>query len=188
MKATLSLTLTLAMAAILTACGNDDPVDPDENTTLSGLDLSASVVFIAGGGSVPAGSILALEVEFANNTSAPIEVHYPAGCGVRARLYLVGNDNLLYDQTLFPCSIETTVGLTIPSGETRTLSSGTTFPYVIQTDSVPAGFYRATAVLRVTGGNPIEIEAGQYRLPNCPAPNSCTYVGPPATIDTSRRN
>jgi hypothetical protein len=78
-----------------------------------------------------------------------------------------------------------TVPLNIAAGATANLTSGTGFPNTIEADSVPAGFYRATAVLRITGQNPIELEAGQYRLPHCVDPTTpltCRYDGPPATI------
>ena len=186
MNATLSRVLTVLATACL-ACGGDEPVDPN-GLSIDGLALEASVTNIAGGGTtIPPGSILALQVSLRNTTNTAIQVHHPAGCAVRARLYLPGNNNLLYDQTLFPCEDEVTVALVIPAGETKTLTSGTTFPYAIQADSVPGGFYRAVAVLRITGEDPIELEAGQYRLPNCPTPSTCVYVGPPATIDTTRQ-
>jgi hypothetical protein len=189
MKSKLILAVTL-LAATGGACDNDDPVDPGAQTSINGIELGASVTNIAGGGELDPGMILALSVTLRNTTSAPIVVNYPAGCPVRVRLYLPGNDDLLYDQTVFPCDVTTTIPLTVGAGQTRTLSSGTAFPWAVQADSVPAGFYRATAVLRIAGQNPIELEAGQYRLPNCPDPSrpaTCAFVGPGATVDPARR-
>lgn len=179
MKSHLCLAVTLGAAALI-AC-SDDPAGPDgdDGELFDGLELGATVVHIAGGGSIPPGTILAVEVSLRNTTSATIEKSIPAGCAVRARLYL-GNDNPVYDQTVLPCNVSTTIPLIVAPGETKHLSSGTHFPFAIEADSVPAAIYRATAVLRITGENPIELDAGTYRLPHCSTPDTCAFVGPPA--------
>lgn len=190
MTATLSRVLPLLAAASL-ACGNDDPAGPDGETAIPGLSLTAAVTPINTGGAFANGMILAVGVDITNTTSVAAQYTMPAGCAVRIRLYLSGSDRPKYDQTQFPCDASSTIPLNLAAGEKKTIPSGTSFPYNIESDSVAAGIYRATAVLRITGHAPIELEAGQYRLPHCanPAvPLSCTFVGPPATIDPNRKN
>jgi hypothetical protein len=170
------------MAVAGLACSSDETVAPDQQEAIEGLDLSAEVVRINTGGAFANGMILSVQVNVTNTTSQTVSRTMPAACAVRVRLYLQDTD-LRYDQTTFPCNAETVVPLVLSPGETKSLTSGSYFPINILADSVPAAFYRATAVLRITGENPVEIEAGQYRLPNCPdltRPETCVYTGPPA--------
>jgi hypothetical protein len=178
--------LAAAACVMCASCGKDS-VSPGLDETVNGLALHASVVPVFGGGALGDIPMLSVGVDITNTTNDPITLHYPAGCPVRIRLYQAGNDNLVYDQSLFPCNYDVIVPLALAPGQTRSLSSGDFFPWVVGQDSVTPGYFRAVAILRITGEEPFELEAGSYRLPRCPDPMPpCFYVGPPATIDTPR--
>ena len=103
-----------------------------------------------------------------NTTNETVEYNYPAGCPVRFRLYDLTTDALVYDQTANGCNVTTVAPLPLGPQQSRTLTSGTRFPWEVSGDSIPTSVtYRATAVLRITGENPIELEAGNYRIPTC---------------------
>jgi hypothetical protein len=83
-------------------------------------------------------------------------------------LYDLTTDALVYDQTLHGCNVTTIVPFTLGPQQSRTFTSGTRFPWEVSGDSIPTNIsYRATGVLRITGENPIELEAGSYRIPTC---------------------
>jgi hypothetical protein len=176
MKTTLSRVLALLAAAGL-ACSDDDATGPTENTTITGLALTASVVEVTAGGGSGSAKLLSVQVSIRNTTDTTIARGFPAGCAVRIRLYRAGTDELVYDQTQWACEADTSVPFQLPGGQTKTLASPTFFPWNVSGDSLAAGSYRATGVLRLTGESPIELPAGTYRLPSCPLPPECTLVG-----------
>jgi hypothetical protein len=190
MKATLSRVLTLLtlLAAAGLSCSSDETTAPDEQP-IPGINISAAVMTIAGGGAYAPGMLLSLGATITNTTNAAVTLSTPAGCAVRVRLYQLSGAKRVYDQTTFPCDAAVTVPLNLAAGESKTIPSQTTFPHNLESDSIPPATYRATAVVRITGQAPIELEAGSYRLPNCVSgiTLSCAYVGPPADIDPRRK-
>lgn len=83
------------------------------------------------------------------------------------RFYSRGDDALVYDEAVAACSTSSTVALTVPAGGSAELVSGVHPPWGIIGDSIPAGIYRVTAVLRITGQTPIELEAGLHNVQEC---------------------
>jgi hypothetical protein len=166
------------MSAILLAvacAGAEDPVTPDDDTVLSGVSVAASVIEVDGtAGTGSRVKRMSVDVTLTNTTSSSIEYSYPAGCPTRFRLYRESDDALVYDQTALPCSVSTTASLTLAPFQARTLSSGGRFPWEISGDSLAPGNYRVTGVLRITGEEPIELEAGTYRLPLCSTVSNAT--------------
>ena len=111
---------------------------------------------------------LTLRVELTNQSDEMLSRAYPAGCPVRIRLYRVLDNALVYDESRFPCGAESPIGFSLGPQQSIAISSGTRNPWEVAGDSlpVPASYY-AAALVRVVGQNPIEIDAGVYRLPFC---------------------
>jgi hypothetical protein len=151
--------------AILIACGSEGGVvDPLGNGEfmLDGLEVTAAVTSVPG-----AGPPLAVLVTLRNTTSATIVRTYPAGCPVRIRLFRLDDDTALYDETAHECLGTTPVEISVAPGASKVLTSGTRSPWAIHGDSLAGATYRFAAVLRIVGENPIELDAGLYKLPFC---------------------
>lgn len=148
--------------------GGGDITDPLDEELIPGVTLSASVVELdvteATGSRI---KMVSAEVALQNTTAEPIEHSYPGGCPVRMRLYRQSDNALIYDQTLFPCNVSAVQSFTLPAQGAKSFTSGARFPWEVAGDSIPPATYRATAVFRVTGLDPVEIEAGTYRVPTC---------------------
>jgi hypothetical protein len=96
---------------------------------------------------------------------------------VRLRLYRESDQVLVYDEGRMPCTVTTPVGLRIDAQATVVLTSGNRYNPSIAGDSLPPGMYRGAALLRITGLNPIEIDAGTYRLARCTEfSGTCTFA------------
>ena len=152
--------VALVAAASAAAC-NDDTATNSLGEVIPGVSITASV---AGG---DAGFLIA-SVSFNNRTREPVQVHYPAGCPVRLQFYRRGRSAPVFDEGGFPCDVATIVPFEIPSLTTRDLVSGFRSPNTILGDSLTPGQYDVIAILRITGEQPIEIEAGTVRLAPIP--------------------
>jgi hypothetical protein len=150
------------------ACGKGgDIVDPGEGgpTVLDGVALSAEVVEIIH--DATSVTQLAMQVRLTNTTSQLIVRSYPSGCPVLMRFYNPLDLSLAYDEGQRPCLVTTPVEIRLQPQESIMLTSGVRFPWQITGDSLAAGAYYAAALLRITGVNPIEIDAGIYAIPHC---------------------
>ena len=164
------------VAAIVAGCGKGgDIVDPSGNgqNTLDGIALTAQVVEVVH--SATSVKQVSLHVTLTNTTNAAVVRSYPAGCPVLIRLYRVQDLALVYDEGQQPCGFTTPTDVRLEPGASATLTSGLRFPWTITGDSLSAGAYYAAALLRITGVNLIEVDAGIYSLPFC-------YETPAATV------
>jgi hypothetical protein len=179
----------IPVVALLVAvsCGDDGGVitGPDE-PAIDGIGLAASVNLIPA--NPAAGIYLAAgQVTLTNTSESALTLHYPAGCPVRMRLTETGaNGTIVYDEASIQCNVATAVDLTLQPGASTTLASTPRFPWdvaggsvciidegVAGPDCIPPGAYVASVILRIIGEDPIELDAGTYRLPRC------IVVGPP---------
>jgi hypothetical protein len=163
-----------ALLSIAAACGRDsdivDPGDGGNNNVLGGLVLSAVMDDVTPW-------FLSARVTLTNTTAAAIDRTYPAGCPVLLRLYRESDQALVYDEGQRPCVVTTPIGFRVEGQASTVLASGTRFNPTVAGDSIPAGTYRAAVLLRITGMNPIEIEAGTYRLASCDQVTAtCTHA------------
>ena len=183
--------MILAVAILsVTSCGGDGgAITGPDGQAIEGVDLSASVNRIVSN----AGAniyLVAGQVTLTNTTASAITLHYPAACPVRMRLSEAsGNGAIVYDESSLPCNFAAAVDVTLQPGASTTLASTPRFPWdvaggttcisdegVVGPACVPPGVYIASVILRITGENPIELDAGDYRLPRC------IIVGPPGGV------
>jgi hypothetical protein len=158
----------IAAAALGAACGKGgDVVEPNGNgnAVLDGIALSAEVVEITH--TVTSVVQVTMQVTLRNTTSAAITRSYPAGCPVRMRFYDAQTLTLVYDEGQRPCPVTTPVQFTIQPQESMMLATGVRFPWDILGDSLASAAYYAAALVRITGLNPIEVDAGVYAIPHC---------------------
>ena len=162
-------TIVVAVALGAVACGRGgDIVDPNGNggtPVLNGLALTAQVIEVEH--EMTSVIQVTMRVTLTNTTDAPIVRSYPAGCPVLMRFYHSLDLSLAYDEGRRPCSVTTPVSFSVQPQESITLTSGLRFPWEILGDSLGSGAYYAAALLRVTGINPIEVDAGVYAIPHC---------------------
>jgi hypothetical protein len=169
--ATVRTTRTFILSgALLTAmaCGRGgDIVDPGDGgpTVLDGIALSAQVVEVIH--DATSVTQLTMRVTLTNTTNQVLVRNYPAGCPVLMRFYHPLDFSLAYDEGQRPCTVTTPVEFRLEPQESMTLTSGLRFPWEILGDSLGSGAYYAAALLRITGSNPIEIDAGTTSIPHC---------------------
>lgn len=166
--------LAPALSLVAAACGSEgeivDPTNGGNASVLGGIALAASMVDVTPW-------YVSAQVTLTNTTDAPMQRTYPAGCPVLLRLYREPDQALVYDEGRRPCGVTTPIPFGIDALGTATLSSGTRYNPSVRGDSIPAGTYRAAVLLRITGYNPIEIDAGTYRLAFCDELTAtCTYA------------
>lgn len=160
--------MVAALAALTAACGKGgDVVDPsgDGSTVLDGLAVTAQVVQVEHERT----SVVqvTMHVTLTNTTTEPVVRSYPAGCPVLMRFYNAQNLQLVYDEGRRRCAVTTPVQFRLAPQESMTLTSGLRFPWEILGDSLPAAAYYSAALLRLTGNNPVEVDAGVYAIPHC---------------------
>jgi len=166
--------IAIVLSSLSAACGNEgeivDPGSTGDTSVLGGIVLSAVMVDVTPW-------YLGAQVTLTNTTDLKLERSYPAGCPVLLRLYREPDQTLVYDEGRRPCNVTTPIAFEIDAQATAVLSSGTRFNPTVAGDSIPAGTYRAAALLRITGFNPIEIDAGTYRLARCDEiAGACTFA------------
>jgi hypothetical protein len=147
----------VTLASLAAGCAESVGTTDEGNYQLDGVTITAAVVELSD-------KLVSVQATLSNTTAERIDLHYPAGCPVRIRLYRALDDALVYDEGIWECNYDVGVDLTVPPGGRRVLTSGTRFSWEIAGDSLPLGAYVARAILRIVGQNPIEVEAGLYNL------------------------
>jgi hypothetical protein len=165
-----------ALVALAAGCANEGGVaEPsgDGSELLGGIAVSASPADVSAW-------FVTIQVTLTNTTASAVERSYPAGCPVLIRLYREPDQVLVYDEGRRPCAVTTPIAFRLDAQESFVLTSGARYNPSVAGDSLPAGRYRAAALLRITGLNPIEIDAGSYRLAHCDEVTAiCTYADAP---------
>jgi hypothetical protein len=166
--------------------------EPD-GEVIEGIGLAANMSLIVSNAEANI-YLVAGQVTLTNTAETAITLHYPAGCPVRMRLTEPGaNGEIVYDESSLPCNLAASVDVTLQPGASTTLASTPRFPWdvaggstcisddgVVGPACVAPGSYVASVILRITGENPIEVDAGNYRLPRC------IIVGPPGGIRSTQ--
>ncbi len=161
-------------AAFAAACG-DDSSGPS-GTTHGDIVYTATVNEVTSSTSRQ----FSVSVTLRNTGNVTATRRHPVGCAAVIRLYRFSDNALLYDESKRPCPSTDSATVTIPAGSSVQLSTGLRFPMTI-TDSLPTTRYRVRAVMRTEPGNPFEVVAGDYQMPDCQV---STGAGFPQTICT----
>ncbi len=169
----------VALVPLWVGCGDaNGVVDPGEGAgIIDGLTITASMA--TSDDVTTASKVLFVQVRLVSRSRDPITVFYEAGCPVRLRLYRLDQALPAYDESRVVCHTTTLVPLVVPAGGARSLTSGPRMAWTIHGDSLEMGHYRATAIVRLRGDAPVELEAGRVALPNCGDP-VVTCVYPPS--------
>lgn len=139
------------VAVLATVSCAVDPVGPQ--TEYDGVKYSATPT------NVPIIGFVVL-VKMENMTTAVLTRSFPAGCGVRIRLYRPIDGRLVYDETRWPCDYTTPVTITLqPRASSQLTSGGRNSPLG---DSLPAASYIVHAVVRTEGTKHVEVDAGTF--------------------------
>jgi len=157
----------IALLGSALACGGGDAAGPSQpGNVIDGVAYTATVEEVVHFATTV--KQVTIRVTLTNTTAATVTRSYPAGCPVRMRFYRMTDDKLVYDESQFPCGTTNTVSVTIGPKQSATVASGTRNPWEIAGDSLPVpATYYAGAIVRIVGMNPIELDAGTYRLPRC---------------------
>lgn len=103
-------------------------------------------------------------VSVRNTTSAVETRTYPSACPVQIRLYRLGDDALVYDETRRDCPATPTSTLEVGGLQTKELQSGLRNPTTILGDSIAAASYGVRAVVNTEGNKLIIVNAGTVNL------------------------
>jgi hypothetical protein len=165
--------LPLGMAFAALSCGSlggSTGVEPTEEEPAVSYEMAGSEFLPSS--NLPPNILVVMSVQ--NDGAVPVDKQYPAGCPVRLRVYRNLDDQLLYDETRLPCTVEGSATFRILPGETRSIGSGFRSMTQIMGDSIPCGRYRLVGIPQMEGGTIIEIDAGEAYLrayPSWPMPN-----------------
>lgn len=143
------------MLVLLSGCKADFS-DPEPPETFGNIKYSAEIKVIHNGAVTFYNAFVTLH----NQTGGAQTRTYPVSCPVQIRLYRLGDNVVVYDETRRVCDKSHTAELTINGTSDAMLYSGNRTAGSILGDSLPAATYGARVVVNTEGNKEALIYAG----------------------------